>query len=176
MENYFFIRFSTLRIIYSITGTLHIVNKERGQYLTILLPQKNSLPGGFAVWLWFYWIDLTYKKKMPSTACRILLWFNFYYCLKKAKFVSRTKFTSLPNSFSRHFQLRTIYYRSIRPIWIKNVCAFHTPRNTVRYDLLPIYPSIWIKLGMCLSHPSHNGITSPSGIRNKKLFCLTKLE
>ena len=62
------------------------------------------------VWLWFYLIGLAYTNRMPSTACRVLFWFNFYDRLRMAKFISWWNLLTT-------LQLGTIYCRSIHPIW-----------------------------------------------------------
>ena len=60
---------------------------------------------------------------MRLIASRISFWFNFFDCLKIAKFGSRVKY---PFSFSRGFQLGTLYGRLIHSIKIfKNVCFLH---------------------------------------------------
>jgi len=65
-------------------------------------------------WLWFYWTDLVYTNRMPSTACRISFWFNFYDCLEISKFSSRTN--SSPSSHDTSSLARFILVWIIHPV------------------------------------------------------------
>ena len=117
--NYLDILFQDIQIVsefilFSNLGNAGCVCYIACSIVTHFATLKSSLPSVLGAWLWFYLIDLAYTNRIPSITFRILFWFILLWLFENWQIWLQNE-----TSFSRHFQLRTIYYRSICPIWIQ---------------------------------------------------------